>query len=280
MIIDIHTQDNCYGCNYKELIDNMDQNHIDKAWLLTVETPPEEYCSAVRNENPLSFPSSINFEDKDNRFVIGYAPDPRKANSIFKFEEAISFYGVRVCGVVKFRMCYDNAQALSLFRFCGKRHIPVIVEMEYGVPDLSHTPFTDFWFGGGIDVFEHALKNCPDTIFFGHSQGFWAHISGDDQFDKVYYPKGAVLPDGKFVTLLRQYPNLYIDLSGTSALNALKRDTVFAKEFLDEFQDRTCFGRDTMTNDLQLFLNGLGLKQDILDKIYYKNALKVVPLDE
>lgn len=280
MIIDIHTQDNCYGYNYQELIDNMNQNKIDKAWLLTVETPLNEYHSAVRHENPLAFPASINFKDEDNRFVIGYAPDPRKADSIFKFEEAISFYGVRVCGVVKFRMCYDNAQALSLFRFCGKRGIPVIVEMEYGVPELSNTPLTDFWFGGGIDVFEHALKSCPDTIFFGHSQGFWAHISGDDQYDKIYYPKGNVLPNGKFIKLLRQYPNLYIDLSGVSALNALKRDEKFSCEFLDEFQDRTCFGRDTMSNDLQAFLDHLGLNKEIMDKIYYKNALKVVPLDE
>lgn len=279
MIIDIHTQGSCYGLTFEEMIANMDKCGIDKTWLLTVETPDNEKNVTMKTTKPLPFPSSINFDDKDHRFIIGYAPDPRKADSIFRMEEAIALYGVSVYGVMKFRMCYDNAEAISMFKFCARRRIPVIVEMEYGILGESNTPFLDFWYGGGIDAFEQALKRCPDTVFFGHSQGFWAHISGDDLYNKAYYPKAPIVPGGKLIKLLHTYDNFYLDLSGSSALNALKRDVSFTKELLDEFQDRTCFGRDTLDNSMQEFLNSLGLKKQILDKIYDKNATTLVPID-
>jgi predicted TIM-barrel fold metal-dependent hydrolase len=78
--------------------------------------------------------------------------------------------------------------------------------------------------------------------------------------------------------MLRTYPNLYCDLSAGSGLNALQRDVEFAKEFIFEFQDRLLFGRDFFDDNLYKFLISLSLPQEILDKIFYKNALKLVPI--
>jgi hypothetical protein len=43
---------------------------------------------------------------------------------------------------------------------------------------------------------------------------------------------------------MRDYPNLYGDLSANSGLTALERDPDHAWRFLDEFQDRLVFGLD------------------------------------
>ncbi len=77
--------------------------------------------------------------------------------------------------------------------------------------------------------------------------------------------------------MLRQYPNLYADLSAGSGLNALQRDPEFAKDFLLEFQDRLLYARDYFDNRHQEFLNSLGLPDKALVKVYAGNALKLVP---
>ena len=43
-----------------------------------------------------------------------------------------------------------------------------------------------------------------------------------------------------------------------------------------EFQDRVLYGRDYFDNAHQEFLNGLGAEQDVLDKIYFRNALRLL----
>jgi predicted TIM-barrel fold metal-dependent hydrolase len=77
--------------------------------------------------------------------------------------------------------------------------------------------------------------------------------------------------------MLRNYPNLCADLSAGSGLNALQRDPAFAVDFLLEFQDRLLYGRDDFNNRLQEFLDGLGLPQEVLLKVYAANALRLVP---
>jgi len=66
-------------------------------------------------------------------------------------------------------------------------------------------------------------------------------------------------------------------LKAGSGCNALKRDKKFAKQFLVKFQDRVLYGRDYFDNEHQEFLNSLALPDDVLDKVYYGNALKLVP---
>ena len=177
-------------------------------------------------------------------------------------------------------MMYDNPDALRRFRCCGKRKIPVVVHIDYEFDTGRQYPRPSYWYGGGIEAFERAVAACTGTIFLGHAPGFWAHISGDDKYNKEHYPSGKVLPGGKLIEMLRTYPNLYCDLSAGSGLNALTRDPEYAKEFILEFQDRILYARDYFDNKHQEFLNSLGLPQEILKKIYAGNALKLVPLDD
>jgi len=93
------------------------------------------------------------------------------------------------------------------------------------------------------------------------------------------YPTGKVLPGGEIIRMLRTYPNLYCDMSAGSGCNALSRDPEFAREFLITYQDRVLFGRDYFDSVHQEFLDSIHLPKDVLDKIYFKNALNLVPLN-
>ena len=51
----------------------------------------------------------------------------------------------------------------------------------------------------------------------------------------------------------------------------------FSKEFLLEFQDRLLFARDDFSDELQQLLEEFSLPETVLEKIYAKNALKLIP---
>lgn len=287
MIIDIHNHPDWHGHDFDKFIANKDRYNIDVTWLLSWESPLDEYdphTTAVipdRTEGgPISFTRCLKYVEKaPDRFVLGYAPDPREADAIDKLSFAIETYGVRVYGELKLRMMLDNLDAIRMYRFCGEKGLPVTVHIDYEFDTGRRYPRPNWWYGGGIDAFERAIAACPETTFLGHAPGFWAHISGDDQYDKSSYPKGGVIEGGKIIELLRKYPNLYCDMSAGSGHNALSRDLEFTKDFLIEFQDRVLYARDYFDNVHQELLNSLDLPREVLDKIYYKNALKLVPLD-
>lgn len=285
MIIDAHNHPNYLGFNCEKILENMKQNQIDKMWLLSLETPKHEYSSRYYHhcwpdeQGAIPFSACLEFyRQHPDKFVLGYAPDPRIPESIARLEAAIELYDVKVCGEIMLRMMYDNPDAIRLFQFCGEKGLPVIVEVNYGIGQRGGTiqPWAGYWYGGGIEAFERTLQACPETIFLGHGPGFWAHISGDQFYRVASYPEGPILPGGKVVELMENHPNLYCDLSAGSGLNALLRDSEFTRQFLLQFQDRCLYGRDQFCNEHQLFLNGLGLPDEVLSKIYADNATRLV----
>jgi predicted TIM-barrel fold metal-dependent hydrolase len=283
MIIDAHNHPDWHRHNLDRFLENMAAYNIDRTWLLSWECPVDEYnphsnqFSLCDDSGPLPFSRCLSYVERaPDKFVLGYAPDPRRPDAIDRLQAARELYGVQVCGELKLRMTYDNPDALRMFRFCGENGLPVTVHIDYEIDIGAKYPRPNWWYGGGIETFERAIRACPETRFIGHAPGFWSHISNDGQFDQVSYPKGEIVPGGQVVRMLRQYPNLYADLSAGSALNALTRDPAFAKEFLIEFQDRLLYGRDCFDNQLQEFLATLGLPGEALDKIYAANALKLV----
>ncbi len=284
-IIDAHNHPDWHGHDLTRFLSNMDAYAIRQTWLLSWEAPGDEYDPAVYNRvmlpdsrgYPVAFEACLRYaQAAPDRFVLGYAPDPRRPDAIDRLAAAIDLHGVKICGEIKLRMMYDNPDALGLFRFCGEKGLPVTVHIDYEFATGRAYPRPNWWYGGGIDAFERAVAACPETVFIGHAPGFWAHISGDDLYDKEPYPSGPVLPGGQAVEMLRRYPNLWADLSAGSALNALGRDATFGRDFLLEFQERMLYGRDNFDNRLQEFLNGLGLSDDVLEKIYAGNARRLL----
>ncbi|MBN1258080.1 MAG: amidohydrolase family protein [Planctomycetes bacterium] len=289
-IIDAHNHPDWHGHGFDKFIRNMDDCGIAKTWLLSFEGPVDEsnpinfpvHASKTLGTltAPTSFARCVAFKERaPERFVLGYCPDLRRPDAIDYLDAAIQVYGVKVCGELKLRMIYDNPDALRFYRFCGEKNLPVTMHFQYPMELGVKYPRPDYWYGGDLEVLERILQKCPGTIFIGHAQGFWAHLSQDHQFKTTNYPTGKVTPGGLVPEYLRKYPNLHADLSAGSAITALKRDPEFTKDFLLEFQNRLLYARDCFTNSLQEFLNSLALPVEVLNKIYFQNALRLVPED-
>lgn len=286
MIIDAHIHPDWCGYDCDKLLANMEQYQIGRAWLLSWECPAADYPPSPELPDPsppgpIAFARCLAYANRaPDKFILGYAPDPRQPQALELLQTAVAVHQVRVCGELKVRMRYDSPQALDLFRACAKLGLPVILHLDCPLPpDPAAPPGAQpgYWYGGEIEALEHALQACPKTIFLGHAPGFWSHISADAQSERIDYPKGLIRPGGKLIALLRKYPNLYCDGSANSAHNALIRDLKFARAFLLEFQDRFLYARDLFDNRHQELLNSLNLPAAVLAKIYSGNALKLVP---
>lgn len=291
MIIDAHNHADWHGHNFDAFIANMDKYGIDKTWILSWETPRGEYNEGYANvicgelfdtsENavPVPFARCLEYKTKaPDRFVLGYAPDPRKEGAVMKLKAAVEIYGVQVCGELKYRMLYNNPDAIDMYKFCGDAGLPVTLHFDY--PDATKTgvsyPRPNWWYGGSIDTLEEMLKLCPKTNFLGHAPGFWGHISNDDLAYTTSYPKGPVIRGGKIEQLLEKYPNLYCDISAGSGCKALSRDKDYTYYLMNKFPDRFLYARDYFDNIHQELIESLGLRDDIKELIYHGNAERLI----
>ena len=88
---------------------------------------------------------------------------------------------------------------------------------------------------------------------------------------------------------MKQYPNLYGDLSAGSGFNAITRSEEYGYEFLEEFQDRLLFATDTlrynMTPDVVEIIPYFArireegkISQEAYEKIAHKNAERLLKL--
>jgi predicted TIM-barrel fold metal-dependent hydrolase len=116
----------------------------------------------------------------------------------------------------------------------------------YAVPVLLHFQFQMYNYG--FERFYTMLEKYPRVTFIGHAQTWWANIDRNETDQSVLYPKGPVTPGGLTDRYLRDYENMYGDLSAGSGLNALTRDEAFTRDFLTRHQDKLLFGSDC--NDL------------------------------
>jgi predicted TIM-barrel fold metal-dependent hydrolase len=213
------------------------------------------------------------------RFVLGYCPHPLLGEAPSLLRAAVKMYGVRVCGEWKFRIPFDDPRCLELFHAAGEMNLPVVLHLD--VPYLQvdgKRTYQPSWYGGTVANLERALQACPETTFIGHAPGFWREISGDADSDPTSYPRGPVTSGGRLYDLFDRYENLYADLSAGSGRFALERDPEHAVKFINRYSDRLLFARDYYEQDLHNFLQTLDLDEAVTNKIYFENALKLVPL--
>lgn len=126
---------------------------------------------------------------------------------------------------------------------CDSTPIEAIAELarEFKVPVLMH--FQHQAWNMGLANFHRILEKFSEVNFIGHAQTWWGNI--DKNHDpKVLYPKGPVTPGGLTDIYLREYPNMYADLSAGSGNNSMIRDERHARGFLERHQDKVMFGSD------------------------------------
>ncbi|MFC1483632.1 amidohydrolase family protein [Candidatus Neomarinimicrobiota bacterium] len=197
----------------------------------------------------------------------------------------------------------DDPRIDPIWAKCGELGIPVMIHVSD--PKAFFTPLDRFnerydeliahpsWLFYGEDYpskeeilaqRNRAIAKHPNTIFIG------AHMGNlPEELDRV----------GEW---LDQYPNFYVDID--ARISELGRQPYTARKFLIKYQDRVLFGTDTDPNaeayriyyrfletDDEYFdpsgghhlqgrwmIYGVYLPDEVLEKIYNKNALKILSM--
>lgn len=212
---------------------------------------------------------------------------PRMGNNDDKtdFSYFIEHYkkmGALGVGELSYNMFFDDPMSGNLLYHCGECDMPVIIHIApyqfgcYGIVDDL-----------GLPRMEKVLKKYPKLRIIGHSQPFWAEISTDVTAEnRNSYPTGKVT-DGRLTCLLREYDNLFCDMSAGSGFNAMARDPDHAYRFMEEFQDKMMFGTDVCSprNEMELshwldeaFNTGC-ISETVYKKICRENAIRILKLN-
>lgn len=262
------------------LVEMMNDHGIDKAVVMTTLSPECRY-TLVTPEETLAICA-----DYPDRLIPFCNLDPRYLTNSpsADFRPLLQAYrelGCRGVGEYIPNLPFDDPLNMNFF---------AQVE-EVGFPLTFHIGPT---LGGcygcydelGLPRLETVLKTFPKLVLLAHSQPFWAEISADLTEDqRNTYPKGPVTP-GRVVHLMRRYPNLYGDLSAGSGFNAMSRDPEFGYQFMEEFQDRLCFGTDIANDPQELrqlsyfrkLKNERLITQEAWEKIAWRNAARLLGL--
>lgn len=192
--------------------------------------------------------------------------------------------GAKGVGEISAHMYLDDPKVENLFSACEACDMPVILHLTH-LMTRGYGLYDDF----GLPRLEKMLQKHPNLKVLGHSQLFWAAISGDlKEEERGGSPTGPVTEDGRVVELLRKYPNLYCDLSAGSGANAMMRDPGFTEKFIQEFSDRLLYGCDitSVTNThpaafrdfLENMLDTGRISPDNYRKMVRDNAIRILKL--
>jgi len=161
------------------------------------------------------------------------------ANEVSDLEDApavIEKYlklGAVAIGEQKFGVECDSPAMQRLYELAAAYNVPILMHWQTG--SYNH----------GFDRFHRMLAKYPRTNFIGHAQTWWANIDAANVDDpRKLYPTGKVTPGGLTDKYLRDYPNMYGDLSAGSGLGAFARDPEHGAAFLDRHQDKLMYGSD------------------------------------
>ena len=270
----------------EELIAMYDKLNVEKGLILPLISP-EVHSYQLTNAE-----AKLVTEKYPDRFMWFCNIDPRMHGnkSDAKLSDLLLFYknlGAKGLGELTTQLPIDHPFMENLFYHCAECDMPITIHLAtmkdpfgyYGIQDDLHLP-----------RLEKMLKKYPKLKIFGHSQTFWAEISGDcDDEIRLGWPLTKVTPGGTITRLLRECPNLYCDFSAGSGMGALQRDEEHAAKFIEEFSDRIMFGWDVCAStnvhpfEYEDFLDGMLDKKYISEENYYKfvrgNAIRILNLD-
>ena len=266
--------------NAEELLEKYEKLNIEAGVLLPIVSPEGQW-SVITNED-----TYLSTKERPESFYWFCNVDPRasindKDADLCYLIEHYKAMGARGLGELTSNMYADDPKMLNLFDSCVKCDIPVTIHVSpkpnfnYGIVDEI-----------GLPRIERVLKKFPDLKLIGHSQPFWAEMSADlTEEMRNDYPSGKVI-EGRLPKLMREYGNLYCDLSARSGAYALMRDREYAARFIEEFADRIFYACDfcAITNDHQFefdkFLDEMVadgyISLENYKKIVRENALKLL----
>jgi predicted TIM-barrel fold metal-dependent hydrolase len=197
------------------------------------------------------------------------------------------------------RIRINDPRIDPVWELCGELGIPVLIHSADPKPFwMPHDSLNERWL---------ELKLRPGRKRSDDNPASWETIIGEahDLFRRHsnttfinahmgWFPNNLE----KLGTLLDEIPNMYVEIGAVIA--ELGRQPRNAAKFFEKYQDRVLFGKDSyqpgeyptyfrvLESDDEYFpyykryhafwkMYGLDLSDEILEKLYYKNALKVIP---
>jgi predicted TIM-barrel fold metal-dependent hydrolase len=280
-IIDIHQHTNYHARSNEDLIAHQRALGVTMTVLLPAGTMMERPSTHGGRSNGLAARCGGNetvlavAKEHPAEFVFG-ANEVTDADGARGEIEKYLKLGAKVIGEQKFMVECDSPGSMALYSLAEQYGVPVLLHFQHGTYNL------------GFERFQTVLEKFPRVNFIGHAQTWWANIDAEHNDQKVLYPKGPVKAGGLTDRLLRDYPNMYGDLSAGSGLNALTRDEEHTRGFLERHQDKLMYGSDcedaTGTGDkcsgaqTIAVVRRLAASKSIERKLLYENAKRVFRL--
>jgi predicted TIM-barrel fold metal-dependent hydrolase len=190
-------------------------------------------------------------ERRPGRFARSVRTDPTVSGADKVLRDALKDGAVSI-GEMKFNVALDSAEMRRVYDIAAEMKVPVMMHIQTFPHFPGETPYNT-----GYPQFDKVLRAYPRTMFIGHGDLFWAHISADVPTDRGY-PAGPIKQGGLTDQWLAEFPNLYADMSANSGNNALSRDAAFTSHFIMRHQRKLLFGSDCSCADG----NGSGVSQN------------------
>jgi predicted TIM-barrel fold metal-dependent hydrolase len=200
-------------------------------------------------------------------------------------------------------MPVDDPKLDPIWETCAKYNKPVVIHVAD--PAAFFTPldrFNERW---------HELNSHPEWLFFGEQYPKREAILAQLHRVIARHPKTTFVNThfgnnaedlGAVAKKLDEYPNMVVDID--ARISELGRQPYTARRFFLKYQDRIMFGTDTTPNreayrvyyrfletDDEYFdcaashhrqgfwmIYGIFLPRDVLEKVYYKNAERILGL--
>lgn len=197
------------------------------------------------------------------------------------------------------RLAVNDPKFDPIWEKCGELKIPVLIHTGEPSPFFDKPDNTnERWL---------ELKLHPDRARPSSEYPSWKQVM-DEQHDIFSKHPNTIFIAAHFGwlandlealgILLDKMPNVYIEFA--AIMEEIGRQPKTARQFFIKYQDRILFGKDTwsvgeygfyfrmLETDDEYFpplrkyhafwyMYGLGLPDDVLKKIYYKNALRIFP---
>jgi len=190
------------------------------------------------------------------------------------------------------------------------QRLKVIWQMaeELDMPVLAHIGDPKAFFqpvDGSNEQYEELILHpdwsyaAPGLYTFAEMMAMQENLLHDNPGTTFIIPHFGSYPEnlGFVGACLDRYPNMFIDTA--ERIRELGRQPYTARKFFTRYQDRILFGSDAYTEGMdwrypwyfrffETFdenfggrwkLYGIGLEDEILEKLYYKNAEKILKLD-
>ncbi|HVF81610.1 MAG TPA: amidohydrolase family protein [Flavisolibacter sp.] len=197
------------------------------------------------------------------------------------------------------RIPVDDNRLDAIWMACGELHIPVLIH------SAAPKPFWDLMDDKNERLLE--MKLYADRRYGNENFATWDQIIQEQHRMFKKHPKTTFINAHfgwlannlqELSRVMNDIPNMYIEFGAVIA--ELGRQPRAAKAFFEKFQDRILFGKDSWVPEeystyfrvletadeyfpyhkkYHAFwaLYGINLPDEILKKVYYKNALKIIP---